>query len=111
VGQIQDELDRETPEITRLGPKRWLVDGSILLENAEKEFDVNLRPHPDGMDTLAGYILTQLGRMAKEGDIVRMDTHEFRVVRLDELRIETIRVDALEPPEEGSAEDPEPSDS
>ena len=108
VGQIQDELDRETPEITRLGPHRWLVDGSILLENAEREFEVDLRPHPDGMDTLAGYILTQLGRMAVEGDTIRMDTHEFRVVRLDGLRIETIRVDALPPAQEEPSEESDP---
>ena len=98
VGQIQDELDREAPEVMQLGKEHWLVDARILLEVAERELGLDLQPYPDGMDTLAGYILTALGRMAKEGDITCTATHELKVIRVDGLRIETIRVRRLPEP-------------
>ena len=87
VGQIQDELDREAPEVMQLGKEHWLVDARILLEVAERELGLDLQPYPDGMDTLAGYILTALGRMAKEGDITCTATHELKVIRVDGLRV------------------------
>ena len=34
VGQIQDEMDRESPDVTQLGANTWLVDGGLLLERA-----------------------------------------------------------------------------
>ena len=92
VGQIQDEMDRESPDVTQLGANTWLVDGGLLLERAERDLGLLLKPYPEGMDTLAGYILTKLGRMAKEGDIVKTNGHELQVVRTENLRVATIRV-------------------
>lgn len=92
VGQIQDESDRESPDITQIGRGTWLVDGGLLLERAERELGLNLKPYPEGMDTLAGYVLTRLGRMAREGDQVATPTHSLHVLRTENLRIVTIRV-------------------
>ena len=51
-------------------------------------------------ETAGGLILDLLGRLAKTGDVVKVDGHRLTVLRADPTRIRTIRVERAVPPGE-----------
>lgn len=85
VGEVQDSFDRSTPEIQRLPDGSVLVDGLALIETVNEQ--LGLRIQDEYYDTIAGFILGRLGRMARVGDVVDVDSVRFKVEALDGLRI------------------------
>lgn len=90
VGEIQDEFDEvEEPEVEKLAPDVYEVDGAMLLEEAQDQFGFSVDNEPD-VDTLGGYVFSQLGRQPQVGDRVDLpgyvaevaETEGFRITRL-----------------------------
>jgi len=48
-------------------------------------------PDEGHFETVAGFVIEQLGRLAEVGDTVAIEQGDFRVERLDGRRIERIR--------------------
>lgn len=97
VGEIQDEFDAETPPamIRRQGPGRYLVHGRTLIEDLERELGVALGDEEN--DTIAGHILTRLGRMARIGDEVELPGgYRARVIGMRHLQITDLAIEKLE---------------
>lgn len=92
VGEIRDEYDRELPvkvEISTGG------EVSGLLGRAEVQKYLNLEL-PDGpFDTLAGFIVNELGKMPEVGDCVEKNGVRFLVNKLDGRRIERVFVEIM----------------
>ena len=92
VGNIQDEYDHEEEEILPDGPNRWSVDGALFLDEVEDLTGFSL---PEGdYDTLAGFLVAQLGRIPKPGEhpTVTCGPLTMTVLRVRERRIERIMV-------------------
>ena len=90
IGDIEDEYDVQRPvqESTRFGVT--VVDGLLNLEDFEEETGVEL---PDGpYETVAGFVIAQLGRVPLLGDTVSAGGHVFEVVELDGRRVARVRV-------------------
>ncbi len=98
VGPIQDEFDRESPQVTPLGEGIFEVDASCPLDTLAEACGIAL-PETDA-ETAGGLVLDRLGRLAKIGDSVTVDGHRLTVLRADPTRIRRIRV---EPVGDGSA--------
>ena len=45
-----------------------------------------------GVDTIAGLIMKQLGRLPRRGESLSIDGFEFRVLRADRRRVDALRV-------------------
>jgi CBS domain containing-hemolysin-like protein len=108
VGPIQDEFDRESPQVTPLGEGIFEVDATCPLDILAEACGVAV-PDTDA-ETAGGLVLDKLGRLAKTGDSVTVDGHRLIVLRADPTRIRRIRV---EPVIEGQANGPvaaEPAD-
>jgi putative hemolysin len=89
VGDIRDEYDLASPEITRQG-STVEVDGLLNLEDFTDETGLEL---PDGpYETVAGFVVRELGRVPREGDVVRVDGHELVVASVEGRRAARIRV-------------------
>lgn len=104
VGNIQDEYDHEEDEIRQTGENSFEVDGSISIEELE---DLLGSQFPEGeYDTLAGFILDQLGRIPKEGEHaeVQFQNFTFTVMKVEDKRIERVRIVRTPPPPEPEAE-------
>ena len=69
VGPIQDEFDRETPQITPLGDNVFEVDAACPLDVLAETCGMEV-PETDA-ETAGGLILDLLGRLAKPGDSSR----------------------------------------
>ena len=88
VGDIRDEYDADTS-----GP-RTDVDGLLNLEDFEDETGVTLPEGP--YETVAGYVVSQLGELATVGATVVVGGHILTVTELDGRRVARIRLAPLE---------------
>ncbi|HEU5118122.1 MAG TPA: hemolysin family protein [Isosphaeraceae bacterium] len=95
VGPIQDEFDRELPQVASVGDGAYDVDAALPLDRLAEECGVEL-PETDA-ETTGGLILDILGRLAKIGDTVNVDGHRLVVTQADPTRIRRVRVEKLEP--------------
>ena len=93
VGEVSDQFDVDEPEIQTLPDGSALIDGFALIEEVNEELELTLNdPH---YDTIAGYMLGRLGRIARQGDVVESEGVRLRVVALDGLRIARIALSRL----------------
>jgi CBS domain containing-hemolysin-like protein len=95
VGPIQDEFDREDPQVTALGDQVYEVDAACPLDVLAESTGVTV-PETDA-ETAGGLVLDLLGRLAKTGDSVEVDGHRLIVVQADPTRIRRLRVEPLRP--------------
>lgn len=87
VGEVSDPFDSE-PDIVPLSDGSSLVDGLTLIEEINEHFELGLED-PD-YDTIAGFVLGRLGRMARVGDAVSVDGARIRVEAMDGHRIDRV---------------------
>ncbi|WP_408899500.1 hemolysin family protein [Nocardioides sp. R1-1] len=103
VGDIRDEYDEEpaSPPATRMGGPSGptVVAGGLTIEDVAERTGVVI---PDGdYETVAGYVLTRLGRVADAGDEVTLGEAVLRVVAVDGRRI--TQVEVTSPPATGAS--------
>ncbi|MEB7503458.1 hemolysin family protein [Arthrobacter koreensis] len=92
VGEIYDEYDTgKDPEDRHLDLEGELVvDGGLILQEFDRLTGIAL---PEGQyETVAGYILERLGRMAVPGDTVAAPGGKLRVQDVEHHRIRSVRV-------------------
>jgi putative hemolysin len=70
----------------------WLVDGLVSTEELKKQLALAPLPDEDEYQTLAGFILMQLGRVPAPGDAFTWDGRRFEVVDMDGNRIDKVLV-------------------
>ena len=97
VGEVGDPFDQE-PEVFPLPEGTALLDGLTTIEEINDRFQLDL--HDPHYDTLAGFILGRLGRVAQVGDTVSLDGATLRVEAMDGLRIARV---SLAPHPSGAA--------
>jgi putative hemolysin len=90
VGDIRDEYDVARVQVTRLRGGDLELDGLINLDDFEEETGVKLADGP--YETLAGYIMARLGRVAEAGDRVAFDELSLTVHAMDGRRISRVRL-------------------
>jgi CBS domain containing-hemolysin-like protein len=97
VGDIDDETDARSPRVRPLGPGRWRVPGTYRIDEVERATGVVL---PEGdYETVAGLILTELGRMAEVGDRAEVGGACLVVTRTEGHAITGVRLEVLERPD------------
>ena len=102
VGEIFDEYDTEVAPAT-LAAQGGLVDGRLNLQDFEEATGITL---PRGAsDTVAGFVIEQLGRLAVIGDKVEVDGATIQVAEIDRRRISRVLVTPRDTGETVSAAD------
>ncbi|MCU1421790.1 MAG: HlyC/CorC family transporter [Microbacteriaceae bacterium] len=97
VGEVADEHDRTRAGVVR--SRGWLTFPGILRPDELLErADVTV-PEDGPYETVAGFIMSQLGRLPVVGDTVDIENGQFRVERLDGRRIDRVRFTPTQPSE------------
>jgi CBS domain containing-hemolysin-like protein len=105
VGEIADEHDPRTADdavvvdhLTEPGAQAsTLVDGVLREDELAEQTGFTL---PDGpYETLAGFLMAELGHIPVAGETLAVPGWEFTVVEVDKRRIEQVRVVRTEPVE------------
>lgn len=93
VGEIEDEFDRGASlPAAELDP-----DGTLTLDARTPIWEINQRldvdiPEDEGYDTLAGYIMTTLGRIPKTGEHVDTPMLDVEILCASPRRLITLKV-------------------
>ncbi len=93
MGNIQDEYDQEDEEISKIDDNTFTVDGTIDIEEIDELIGKEL---PEGdYETLAGFIMDELQCIPKDGEMneVVFENVKFTVLKVDDKRIEKIKVE------------------
>jgi CBS domain containing-hemolysin-like protein len=95
VGEIRDESDRQERAGLRKVPGGFRVPATMRPDELADATGLEL---PEGdYETVAGYILQKLGRLARRGDVVKAKDWTMRVANVEKRRI--LSVDVKPPPE------------
>jgi CBS domain containing-hemolysin-like protein len=89
-GQIQDEFDRERPEIEPLADGRYRVRGDYLIEDLADRLDIDVGD-PDE-ETIGGYVSARLGQNVKPGDRCELGELSIEVLEAERFRIRWVMV-------------------
>jgi CBS domain containing-hemolysin-like protein len=89
VGEVSDEHDRTRAGV--VSSRNGVTFPGMLRPDELLERAGVAVPEDGPYETVAGYIMSELGRLAVVGDIVSVPAGEFRVERLDGRRIDRIR--------------------
>ena len=109
IGEIYDEYDEEVVADGKQpadGPRE--VDGLLNLDDFTEATGLELPEGP--YETVAGYVLSGLGRLPEVGDTIEVEGRRLTVLELDGRRIARLRVDPPPAPaEDGDGARTEPS--
>lgn len=88
VGDLNDKDDVVTVDIKRMADGRYQILGSALLEDVEKELEIEFEECE--CDTFGGYIIGVLGTVPEDGSRLNLETDTLliNIVKIDEHRIE-----------------------
>jgi putative hemolysin len=101
IGEIHDEYDVAEEPAQSLVDGDVEVDGLLNLEDFGDRTGLELPEGP--YETVAGYVINELGHLPLEGDTLEALGHRFTVAELDGRRIARVRLSPL-PPEETRAD-------
>ncbi len=90
VGELADEGEAETQEVQTIDAQTTIVEGQIRVEDANEELNLNLQL--GDYETLAGFILTRLGRLPDPGDRVTDQGIRLTVLEMQGPRIKRIEI-------------------
>jgi putative hemolysin len=102
VGDIQDEYDREEPEIIE-AENGLSVDGKTHVDDVSEKLGIELES--DEFDTIGGYVFGLFGRQPKVLESIVAHEHKFIVSESDGRRILRLQIEKLPRAEFGLAEE------
>lgn len=91
VGDIRDEYDEESSDVTTASDGSILVNGGIPIHDLNERINIRIPEDPD-YDTLSGFLHKQTGRIPELQEEVRYDNVVFTIVKKNERRIRLIKV-------------------
>ena len=89
VGEVSDEHDRTKADVVR--SRDWFTFPGILRPDELLERTSVHVPEEGPYETVAGWLMSELGRLPKVGDTIEVAAGIFRIERLDGRRIDRVR--------------------
>ncbi|MBI60274.1 hemolysin [bacterium] len=86
VGEIQDEYDNEKLSIKKLTSSRFIIDAGVRVEELSDTLGFAF-PEDEDYDTVAGFILAQIGSFPKKNDKISYEHFDFIVRDIKNRRI------------------------
>ena len=91
MGELQDPYDEEEYHISKKDDNILIIDGAIKIYDLEENIEIEF-PDNREYDTLAGFILSELGNIPIEGEMVEYNNFVFKVVNIESNRIDKIEI-------------------
>ncbi len=104
VGELQDEFDGSVRLLTQADAAGSVdLDGTVTLRDLTTQMQWHF-PREPGVETLAGFLLAQLGHLPTPGEELTHGQRRFRVLEVAGRRISRVRISPL-PTAEPNAEE------
>jgi putative hemolysin len=102
VGEIRDEYDVEIERIVDEGQGKFLLSGSVHVDEMANLMKVNVDGH--GFETVGGFLMSKIGRVPQIGEHLEVDGLDVEIVDTQKRRITRVRMSRLEAVPAASAE-------
>jgi len=97
VGELEDEFDLVQRPAASLASGMLVLDGSSNVRDLETQYDVVL-PREEGFETLAGFVMAQLGRIPGGGEKFEYQGHRYTVLQMEGRRIARVKIELASQP-------------
>jgi CBS domain containing-hemolysin-like protein len=92
VGDISDEHDTEVDEqIDEQPDGTYLLDGGLAVRDLNRRLEMNI-PISEGYTTIAGFLMSEAGKVLSAGDVVPFNGQIFKVEKVEKHRIIQVRM-------------------
>lgn len=91
IGEFEDETDRASSRVRRSRSGGYFVAGSLRPDELASRTGIELPEGP--WDTVAGYLIAQLGRVPTDGDRVEADDATLVVASMDGVAVREVLVE------------------
>jgi putative hemolysin len=96
VGDIATVGEQGERDVVQREDGSWLVDGSLTIHRLNEALDLEGAPpveeHDDAYHTLAGMVISRLGRIPATGESVESAGYRFEVVDMDHNRVDKVLI-------------------
>lgn len=90
VGEVADEHDRVRPGLLQSASGDWYFPGLLRPDELSEQIPGLSVPDEAAYETVGGYVMSKLGRIADVGDTVPVEGGTLSVTRMDGRRIDRI---------------------
>ncbi|CCQ45602.1 transporter associated domain protein [Pseudarthrobacter siccitolerans] len=104
VGEVADEHDRVRPGLLQSASGDWYFPGLLRPDELSEQIPGLTVPDEAAYETVGGYVMSKLGRIADVGDTVPVEGGTLSVTRMDGRRIDRICFRPARP-ESGAGDD------
>ena len=92
MGDIEDEYDIDE-DISQIDEENYIVKGYLSVNDFNDRFNMDIES--GDYDTLNGYLITTLGKIPNENEVVILEDVKFTVAKVENRRVEEIKVSLL----------------
>jgi len=93
VGDIQDEYDTDEDFIKKIAPHKYMVSGNTEIEDLlEQHQELMLTEEAAEFETIAGYIINQIGRIPKVNEELIIGNHKYIICKATPSKVETVKI-------------------
>lgn len=105
VGEVADEHDRISPGVLQSAEGAWFFPAILRPDEAMTHMPGLTIDEDEAYETVGGFIMAELGRVAKVGDVVEVEHGTLEVRRIDGHRVERVKYtpDTLRPEQSQAA--------
>lgn len=93
--EIVGDIEISEPQVTQRQDGSWLLDGMLDIDVFKELFNLGALPNDDDYETLAGFVLTSLGKIPHAADQFEWEGLRFEVVDMDARRVDKVLVTTL----------------
>lgn len=90
LGEIRDEYDEEEVVSKKLNETTYVFSGKVEIDKINEEFNFQI---PEGdYETIAGYIISELGRIPARGEVFTINQYTITVLRSNKTRVDLVKL-------------------
>jgi len=89
IGDLSDEHDRTKAHIVQYSDGSASFSG-LARPGEMREIGLKISDDED-YDTIAGFVMSELGKIPQDGDVVELPTGQLKVIRMDGRRVDRIK--------------------
>jgi CBS domain containing-hemolysin-like protein len=89
-GEIKDEFDVDADICRKISENSYLISGKVELDYINEKYELNIEQ--GDYETIAGYIITRLGRIPAQGETIEIDNYTILIARAASQKIELVKL-------------------
>lgn len=98
VGGVSTSSEVAISQIIPRKDGSWLADGMLPIDELKEWFNIDIFPEEEKGQyrTLGGFVMKQMGRIPKLGDVFSWGGFRFKVIKMDERRVEKVLIQTIQ---------------